>query len=138
MAATLGIVKGHGGGMKIYSEIDRGTTIKVLFPAKEQGGAGQKASPRRKARTAPTWRGSGTVMIVDDEPSVRAVAKKMLEHLGFDTVSAADGEEGLDLLRRHDGEIACVLLDLTMPRLDGRETFTEMRRIDPTDHPVDA
>ena len=74
---------------------------------------------------------AGTVLVVDDEEAVRAVAIAFVQRLGFQTISAADGEEALRLFEKYAGEITCVLLDLTMPRMDGLSAFRQMRRLRP-------
>ncbi len=127
MAAVLGIVRGHGGAIKIYSEPGKGTTIKVLLPAAyEPAVAADSAASVNKA-----WTGSGTVLLVDDEETVRAIGGKMLTHLGFEVKTASDGREALRVYRESADEITCILLDLTMPHADGEETFRELRRTDP-------
>lgn len=76
------------------------------------------------------WKGAGTILLVDDEESVRIMGIRMLERLGFGVLTAMDGREALDIYRERRAEIALVLLDLTMPDLDGEETFRELRQID--------
>ena len=122
LAAVLGIVRGHKGAIKVYSEPTRGTTFKVLFPASNRTEGTTEATSQADA-----WRGTGTILVVDDEETVRAVARKMLEKAGFQVLSANDGREGVDLFRQHIQEIAAVLLDLTMPHMNGVEAFREMR-----------
>ena len=130
MSAALGIVRGHKGALKIYSEVDKGTTFKVLFPANELPDNGFTA--RRKNETeGKGWHGSGTVLVADDEETVCAVGKQMLERMGFSVLTAPDGREALKVFREHTDEIVCVLLDLTMPHMDGEETFRAMRRLHP-------
>lgn len=125
LAAVLGIVRGHRGAVKVYSELGRGTTMKVLFPASEQQGANARIAP-----TSPVgWRTSGLALVVDDEESVRALARVMLEKMGFSVISAADGREAVEVFRQKADQIDLVLLDMTMPHLNGEETFREMRRI---------
>jgi CheY-like chemotaxis protein len=77
------------------------------------------------------WKGKGTVLLVDDEDSVRLVCKHMLECLGLDVLAAKDGQEAIKTFREHREEIGCVLLDFAMPRLNGEETFRELHRIAP-------
>jgi len=128
MSATLGIVRGHKGTIKIYSEVGKGTTFKVLFPASGLSGEGA-AILERDEGVAKDWQGKGTVLIVDDEETVCVVGKQMLQRAGFDVLIARDGRKGVDVFREHADEIVCVLLDLTMPHMDGEEAFREMRRI---------
>ncbi|MFH0946633.1 MAG: response regulator [Planctomycetota bacterium] len=134
LAAAQGIVRGHRGVIEIQSEVGKGTTFKVLFPAgKRQRSLGVVQAG---GETEPeVWRGSGTVLFVDDVEEVRAAGQRMLEHIGFGVITAAGGQEAVEVLRQHADEIVCVLLDLTMPGLDGREAFQEMCRLHP-DIPV--
>jgi|GEM_PF-976505 len=126
MAATLGIVRGHKGVIKVSSEVGRGTAFKVLLPA--HVGTTVPAATREAGSH---WQGNGTVLLVDDEETVRAVGREMLQELGFSVLLAADGREAVDIYRERHGEIGWVLMDLTMPRLDGEQAFRQLRCIDP-------
>ncbi len=125
LAAVLGIVRGHSGALKVYSQPKRGTTFKVLFPCSEE----DAAALTEEVGEDEAWRGSGTILVVDDEEHVRAIAKKMIERGGFTVITASDGGEAVELFRARADEIVLVLLDLMMPHLDGEETFRELRRI---------
>lgn len=127
LSAVLGIVRAHGGAMRVYSEVDRGTTFKILLPTCEDV-ARQKG---RRPDSKPTWKASGTILVVDDEPSVRQFARRCLQRWGFDVLSAEDGREALAIYERHRDIIKVVLLDMMMPHMGGEKTFTELRRIDP-------
>ena len=127
LSAVLGIVRGHKGAIKVYSEPGRGTTVKVLFPASDAPVQHLEGDPPQ----APEWRGSGTILIADDEETVRKVGSQMLEHLGFQTLRAADGRQALSSFVLHRDSIVCVIVDLTMPAMDGEETFREIHKIDP-------
>ncbi len=128
LSAVLGIVRGHQGVLKVHSEPGKGTTFKILFPAVPQ----DKPALSQQGETKPdAWKGAGTILLVDDEESVRTMGNRMLERNGFRVLTAADGREALEIYRARRDEIALVLLDLTMPNLDGEETFHELRRIDP-------
>ena len=128
LAAVLGIVRGHRGALKIDSAPGEGSTFRILFPACT-GHAPRKAS-RPKGKAEP-WRGNGTVLVVDDEDVVRAVAQKALERVGFSVLLAGDGCEAVRMFRQHAENISAVLLDLTMPEMNGEEAYREMRRIKP-------
>ncbi len=94
MSAVLGIVRGHRGGIKIRSEVGQGTTFTVLFPANEQDAEGVG---KRNVTEADEngWRGSGTILVVDDEETVCSVAEQMLDRFGFSVLTAVDGSEAL-------------------------------------------
>jgi len=92
-------------------------------------GEGLARSPVRQLSEGPPL--AGTVLVVDDEEPVRLIAGKLLKRLGFRTLMAADGDEAIRVYSEHLGKIRCVLMDLTMPRLDGEEAFREIRKIDP-------
>jgi PAS domain S-box-containing protein len=126
MAAVLGIVRGHRGGVRVYSEPGQGTTIRVFFPASPEA-----AIRKQELKAADAdWRGTGTVLVVDDDETVCALACRMLAMLGFATVVAGDGRRALEVYGEHRGDIVCVLLDLTMPHMDGAEAFHALRRLD--------
>ena len=126
MAAVLGIVRGHKGAIQVKSEVGGGTTFRVLFPA--SSGTAKKEESEINGEDL-NWRGEGTVLLVDDEETIRSLGTQMLQRLGFEVVTAADGREAVDFYHDHQDSVVCVLLDLTMPRMDGGEAFRELRRI---------
>ncbi len=130
MSAVLGIVRGHQGVLKVHSEVGTGTTFRVLFPASTPSTAKPvgRSEGVEETKDLPVH---GTVLLVDDEETIRAVGRQMLERIGFGVLTANDGSEALEVLREHVDEVVCVLLDLTMPRMDGVETFAKLRRRHP-------
>ncbi|MFK5925334.1 MAG: PAS domain S-box protein [Desulfuromusa sp.] len=127
MAAVLGIVRGHNGAIKIYSEIGEGSTLKVLLPASTRPMTKQKTEPELIPLDE-----SGLVLLVDDEEAVRNTTREMLSEFGFDVLTADDGREGLKIFEQQHRQIRFVLMDLTMPNMDGEEAFREFRKIAPT------
>jgi PAS domain S-box-containing protein len=130
LAAVLGIVRGHHAAIKVYSEPGRGTTFKVLFPAASSATLPAPAAANPEPEPAGGLH-RGTVLVVDDDETVRTVTRRILERAGFDVLLAADGVAALDVYRANPG-IVLVLLDMTMPRMDGEECFRELRHLDPS------
>jgi PAS domain S-box-containing protein len=127
LSAMLGIIRGHRGAIMIESEVGVGTTFRVLFPAVAE--EAQVSREPAAGKNEDAWLGSGCVLIVDDESSVCRAAARMVEQLGFDVLTAADGAEAIEVFAQHADDITCVLLDLTMPRMGGEETFLELRKM---------
>jgi len=125
LAALLGIVRGHRGAVKVYSEFGKGSSFKVLFPATDEPAASCEDVPVRDSEL----RGHGTILLVDDEVVVRELGAEALRGIGFEVLTAKDGAEGVALFREHNASIGAVILDLTMPNMDGLEAFSEMRHI---------
>jgi len=123
LAAIQGIVRGHHGGIQVQSEPGRGTTFRIIFPA-----TSLPVDAEVPKELAAAYQGAGTVLVVDDEESIRAMAMGILGHIGFRALQAEDGLEALKLLRRHSPEISLVIMDLTMPHLDGEETYRALRQ----------
>ncbi len=123
LAAVLGIVRGHQGAIQLHSTPGEGTSFKILFPL-----SSRPASAAKARTTSPdAWRGAGTILVVDDESTIRALAKVSLEAVGFDVVTAVDGREALDAFRRQPHDFALVVLDLTMPGIGGEEVLVGLR-----------
>jgi CheY-like chemotaxis protein len=122
LSAIQGIIKGHHGGIRVYSELGKGTTFKILFPA-----VAARPGVEAPVEAVTPFKGSGTVLVVDDEDSIRAMAAGILNQMGFETLLAADGMEALMLFETHKADIRLVIMDLTMPHMDGAETFTALR-----------
>ncbi|HIF96710.1 MAG TPA: response regulator [Myxococcales bacterium] len=129
LAAVQGIVRSHGGSILIDSEVGSHTLIRVTFPA-----AGELSSRPQPAGAVAIseWQGSGTILLAEDEPAVQAVAKRMLEDMGFHVLAANDGEEALWRFSREPDHFVAFFSDLTMPKMDGLRTLEAIRKIRPS------
>ncbi len=125
MSAVLGIVRGHHGAIQVCSEVGRGTAFRILFPVSEKADESLSAPVPRDGPESP-----GKVLLVDDEASVRAVGKALLEELGGQPLTAVDGVDALRVYRENP-ETSLVILDLTMPRMDGLDCCRELKSLNP-------
>jgi PAS domain S-box-containing protein len=128
LAAVLGIIRGHHGGIQIHSSPGKGTTFIVYLPVMDTMDIKTEEEP---VAVAKKWRAQGNVLLVDDEEAVRTVAKLMLEKIGYSVYTASDGQEALKIYRMLQSQIDFILLDMTMPQMDGEETFNELIKINP-------
>lgn len=130
LAAVQGIVRTHGGFMKVTSQANRCTEFQLLFPS-----SGKPATPLAEAPPRPVSEvfpsANGTVLLVDDEEMVIGAARRILERSGLAVLTARNGQEGVDIFRENHQNISVVLLDLTMPVMNGETACVEMRAINP-------
>ena len=127
LATVYGIVKQHGGNIWVYSEPGKGTTFKVYLPAVQTG----IAAPDKTFQPEKDLRGTETILVVEDNENAREVAGSILERLGYSVLSAAGGNEALNLLLHHAGAVSLLLTDVVMPDMDGKTLFTKISRIRP-------
>lgn len=125
LSMVYGVVKNHGGFINVYSELCVGTTFKIYLPL-----SGKLAIQEPSEIQSPAG-GSESVLVVDDEESIRDLAKEILESYGYTVMLAEDGLEAVELYIKHKKEIDLVILDMAMPKMGGRETFLKMKSLHP-------
>ncbi len=130
LAALLGIIRGHKGGLTVYSELGQGTVFKAAFPAASLG----TVTPQKTIEHFNTaeLKGRGLVLIIDDEELARVTAGDILTETGYDVIVAEDGQSGLTQLFDYQDEIGLVLLDLNLPDMKGGEVLRRIRRLSET------
>ncbi|MDJ0973286.1 MAG: response regulator [Planctomycetota bacterium] len=124
LAAVLGIVRGHGAGIRVTSEVGEGSCFTLYFEPAEAPPPSNDVEAVQPAAARTT---TATVLVVDDEAAIRQVSRDMLEDAGYRVWTADDGERALELLEQGGDEVDLVVLDLTMPRMDGAEALKLMR-----------
>jgi CheY-like chemotaxis protein len=127
LSTVYGIVKQSGGYIWAYSEPGRGTTFKVYLPKFVGGEEAAEEEPKE----APPEGGSETVLVVEDDASVRKVAKAFLEHFGYVVLEAANAGEALELCRREVHRIDLLLADVILPEMSGRELAERIKALKP-------
>lgn len=124
LAVVYGIVKSHQGHVSVYSELGKGTVFNLFIPLINEG----RVPERVEAGEGPLPRGHGLVLVAEDEMPVQSLAKRILSKNGFEVITANDGVEALELVRRHRGELRLLLLDVMMPRLSGKQVHDALRK----------
>jgi len=123
MSMAYGLVKQHRGYLHIYSEVGQGTTAKAYFPAlRDQGMSELEAAADERLPG-----GTETILLVEDDPTMRAAAQQLLSKVGYRVVTAVDGQQGLDAYRAHRATLHLVITDVVMPKLSGFELYEVIR-----------
>jgi PAS domain S-box-containing protein len=125
LSTAYGIIQAHRGGISVHSIRGKGSTFRVLLPL-------GTAAPMPKRAPGESTPGQGLVLLVEDEPLLRDLGASVLETLGYEVVTAADGVEAIQVYRETAPRLRAVLLDLKMPNMGGREAFLAFRTIDPS------
>jgi response regulator RpfG family c-di-GMP phosphodiesterase len=128
LATVYGIVKQSGGFIWVYSEVGHGSTFKIYLPRVE--GSTARASAPAPAPPRPR-RGTETVLLAEDEPPVRAIARQVLERQGYTVLEAPTAEKALDIAAQYSGAIHLLLTDVVMPGMNGRELATRLSHVRP-------
>ncbi len=126
LATVYGVAQAHGGTAEVVSSSSAGTTMKVLLPASDEV---MVAAPRRSE--APLPPGSGTILVVDDEPLVLRMTAQVLSQSGYDVMTASSGDAAVELFRASSARVRAVVLDMVMPGMDGKATYLALRSVDP-------
>jgi CheY-like chemotaxis protein len=124
LAAVLGIVRSHKGTLKVYSELGKGTNFKVLFLRSSAKPQAVKAAEKERA----DWRGSGTILVVDDDELIRSLTQQILETFGFSVLTAGDARTAIKQCDPEIGKLTAVVLDVTLPETSAQEMIEEIRR----------
>jgi signal transduction histidine kinase/CheY-like chemotaxis protein len=126
LASVYGIIKSHGGYINVYSEAEMGTTFSIYLPA-----SGKEVRLERKEPVATVSKGSGTILLIDDEEMIIKVAEELLQELGYKVLVARNGQGAIKLYEQGPDKIDLVIMDLIMPGMGGGETFDRLKEIDP-------
>ena len=127
LAIVYGIVKQHNGFIDIESAPGQGTTFNIFLPSPEQ----ETEPVPQAARRQRTLHGSGTVLVVEDAPEVRKLTRQVLENHGYQVIEAVDGEDAVGQFLVHQDAVQLVIMDVVMPKMNGKEAFAEIAKIRP-------
>ncbi len=125
LASVYGIIKGHDGYIDVESEMGQGTAFKIYLPASSRHLQETVRTP------APLVKGTGTILLVDDEETVLDVGRRFLEVMGYDVLAAREGREAIEIYKKHQDAIALVILDIVMPNMKGGEVFDRLKEMNP-------
>jgi len=125
LATVYGVVKQHGGHIDVLSEVGRGTTFRLYFPVSKP----ERAQPATRAEQEPVTGGKETILLAEDHEGLRELVSESLESLGYQVLTACDGEEAIELFRRNAGKVDLLILDVIMPRMRGPDAYKRIREL---------
>lgn len=126
LAAVSGIIRSHNAGLQVISRINEGTKFRIFFQPSQQRASSQVIEERK---TIDLQKKHITVLVADDESYIRSLTSRMLKTAGFDVLLAENGIDAIRIFRQNIDKIGCIILDLTMPEMDGHEALIELRKI---------
>jgi CheY-like chemotaxis protein/two-component sensor histidine kinase len=126
LALVYGIVKEHSGYITVYSEPDRGTTLRLYFPITEASSEAVKGGPPLKS-----LQGSETILLVEDETPLRSLVKSVLEEFGYTVFAVQDGDEAVRCFIEEPSRYDLVVIDMIMPKRDGKAVYGEIKKTRP-------
>jgi two-component system cell cycle sensor histidine kinase/response regulator CckA len=126
LASVYGIIKSHGGYINVYSEKERGTVFTIYLPA-----SAKEVLIDEEGSPAMLIKGTGTILLIDDEKMILNVGLELLEELGYTVLSAMSGQEAIDVFQKDQDNIDLVIMDMIMPGMGGGETFDRLKEINP-------
>ena len=126
LASVYGIIKSHGGYINVYSEKERGTIFTIYLPA-----SAKEILREEEGSPAMLIKGTGTILLIDDEKMILEVGLELLEELGYTVLSAMSGQEAIDVFQKDQDNIDLVIMDMIMPGMGGGETFDRLKEINP-------
>jgi two-component system cell cycle sensor histidine kinase/response regulator CckA len=125
LASVYGIIKSHGGYINVYSELGEGTTFTIFLPA-----SGKEAIEDEEVGSS-IIKGSGTILLIDDEKMILDVGRELLEELGYTALPVMSGQEAIDVFKENRDGVDLIIMDMIMPGLSGSETFDRLKEIKP-------
>jgi CheY-like chemotaxis protein len=125
LASVYGIVKGHDGYIDVESRLEYGTTLKIYLPTSD------KKTPEKTRMENDIVKGTGTILLVDDEDSVLDIGQRFLKFMDYEVLTARSGSEGVEIYQKYHTSIDLVILDMIMPKMGGGQVFDHLRKINP-------
>jgi len=125
LASVYGIIKSHGGYINVYSELDQGTTFTIYLPASG------KEAVEDEAVSTDIIKGTGTILLIDDEKMIIEVGRELLQELGYTVIPVMGGQAAIDAFKKNHDKIDLIIMDMIMPGMSGSETFDHLKEINP-------